>query len=280
MRLALVPAVLLVACAGASTPDAEEPTTLRAPASDSAAFLLEVGGTLTDVLTRPSESIESLEASRGASRGEERRRIQRDLARAHMLAAEETEGREQRRHRTDATTAADAAAHGSHDDRLVAEMDFLALWVAWRAGQRSADGRAQRFVRQHETSRDLVLMAWLIRGEVAFAEEEWDDAITAYRAVLGHIGHPLYAFALYRSARAWHEDGRSDESRQALGEVRDLGCSADASPATLHVALAASTALGDGSVTGPDGRERPATCPEEGSTAHTTEDERPPVLDQ
>jgi hypothetical protein len=270
--------LLLVACGAASTPDAEEPTTLHAPASDSAAFLLEVGGNLTDLLTRPTESIEELEAARRAARGAERRQRDRDLARAHLFAAEDTEGRESRGHLREASESARTAAQSSRDETLNAEMDFLQLWSAWRAGQAAATGRAQRFVSRHESSRDLVLMAWIIRGEVAFADEEWDDAIEAYRAVLGRLGHPLYAFALYRTARAQFQDGHVEESHQALEEVRDLGCPSDASAPTIHVALAATHALSGATRTGPDGRERPASCPEEAVASHATEDERPPPV--
>jgi hypothetical protein len=269
--------LFLVACAGAPAM-VEEPSTLHAPASDSAAFLLEVGGTLTDLLTRPSETVEELEGLRRAARGPERRQRERDLARAHLFAAEETEGRESRRHLREATEMARSASTSSRDETLVAEMDFLQLWAAWRAGQAAASGRAERFVTRHETSRDLVLMSWIIRGEVAFADEHWDDAIEAYRAVLGRLGHPLYAFALYRTARADFQAGRTDESRQALEEVRDLGCPSDASAPTLHVALAATHALAGRTRVAADGSARPESCPLEAATSHATEDERPPSL--
>lgn len=277
ITLALCVLTLLTACGGAPV-EVEEPTTVHAPASDSAAFLLEVGATLTDLFVRPTESLEELETARRAARGVERRQRERDLARAHLFAAEETEGRESRRHLREASELARSAATSSRDETLAAEMDFVQLWAAWRAGQAAATGRAQRFVSRHETSRDLVLMAWIIRGEVAFADEHWDDAIEAYRAVLGRLGHALYAFALYRTARAQFQDGRTEESHQALEEVRDLGCPSDASAPTLHVALAATHALSGATRTDADGRERPATCPEEAVTTHATEDERPPPI--
>jgi hypothetical protein len=267
-----------VTACGAATVEVEEPTTMQAPASDSAAFLLEVGATLTDLLVRPTESIEDLETARRAARGAERRQRERDLARAHLFAAEETEGREARRHLREVSELARSASQSSRDETLAAEMDFLQLWAAWRAGQDAATGRAQRFVSRHESSRDLALMAWIIRGEVAFQGEDWDDAIEAYRAVLGRLGHPLYAFALYRTARAQFQDGQTEESHQALEEVRDLGCPSDASPPTLHVALAATHALSGRTRTDPDGRERPESCPLEAVTTHATEDERPPPV--
>jgi hypothetical protein len=271
-------ALVLVACGGATVeaPDDDTPT-LTAPATDSAAFLLEVGATLTDCLVPPTETIDALEASRRAARGVERRRVEKDLMRAHLFAAETAEGREQTAHYR-AIQDLSTSTVRIRDEDLLAQIDFLALWGAWRSGHRSADQRAQRFVTHHEASHDLVLMAWIIRGEVAFADHRWDDALESFRAVLGRLGHPLYAFALYRSARCWLEQGRTDDSRQALNEVRDLACSTSASAPTIHIALAATTALGEQTVTDATGHERPASCATHTTTSSSSslEDERPP----
>lgn len=276
--LSLCGALLLSACGGATAETAAEPTTLHAPATDSAAFLLEVGANLVDVLAPPSGSIEELDAARRAARGVDRRRAERDLARAHLYAAETSDERERARHLREARELTQTTTR-IRDEQLSADLDFLQLWVTWRLGQRAADGRAQRFVQHHETARDLVLMAWLVRGEIAFADERWDDALEGFRAVLGHLGHPLYAFALFRSASVWREQGRDDDARQALTEVRDLGCPSDASAPTVHIAIAAARALGETTLTDPSGRERPATCPAEAAPSHgAIEDERPPIL--
>jgi len=271
--------VLLVACGAAVAEAPSDDTTLQAPATDSAAFLLEVGGNLVEVLARPSGTIEELDAARRAARGAERLRASRDLARAHLFAAETSEGREQRAHYREMNELVTTTTR-VRDAALSADLDFLALWASWRSGQRNADGRAQRFVQHHESSHDLVLIAWIIRGEVAFADQHWDDALADFRAVLGRLGHPLYAFALYRSARVWQEQGRQDESRQALTEVRDLGCATDVNAPTLHIALAATHALGETTTTDVHGHERPTSCPIGGATtaAGPLEDERQPVL--
>lgn len=272
-------ALVLVGCGASAPPVEDETPTLHAPASDSAAYLIEVGGTLAEILRAPSEPVEALESAQRSARGADRRRVQRDLARAHLLLAEGLEGRDASRERRAATTSAEAASRGSHDDRLLAEMDFVQLFAAWRAGQRAAEGRATRFVTRHDDGpRDLVLLAYLVRGEVAFADEAWDDALTAYRAVLGHVDHPLYAFALYRSALVWNAQGRTDEARQALHEVRDLGCTASVSAPTMRVALEATSALGEAHHTDPSGHERPDACPEQPVSTQSIEDERPPVL--
>jgi hypothetical protein len=273
-------ALVVSACGGAASesPD-EEPVTVSAAATDSAGFLLEVGGTLSEVLTEPQGTIDDLEAARRAARGVDRLRAQRDLARAHLFAGEHSEGREQRNHYREMNELTTTSTR-VRDEQLASDLDFLALWASWRGGMRNADARAQRFVDRHATSPDLVLIAWIIRGEIAFEAHAWDDALECYRAVLGRLGHPLYAFALYRSARVWHEQGREDDAQQALREVRDLGCGTDVSPATLHIANASAHALGEQTAPDTSGRERPASCPEGGvpTTAGPLEDERPPVL--
>lgn len=272
-------AFVLSACGAAAVRAVEEPSTVQAPATDSAAFLLEVGGSLADVLLPPEQSLDDLEAARRAARGVERLRAARDLARAHLFAAETSEGRERTAHYREMNELTTTTTR-VRDEVLSSDLDFLALWAAWRGGQRNAEARAQRFIDHHATSPDLVLIAWIIRGEVAFADQRWDDALEGFRAVLGRLGHPLYAFALYRSARVWHEQGHEDESRQALTEVRDLGCVADVSPATLHIALAAMHALGETTVVDASGRERPASCAAPGAapTSGAVEDERPPPV--
>jgi tetratricopeptide (TPR) repeat protein len=252
--------VLAAACGGGG--QRLRSTTGGASSFEPSAFLIEVGANTTEMLQRPEPTIDELETERDSARGAERRRVLRDLARAHMLAAEVTEGREQRRHRADAERFAEAAANGSRDDTLLAETAFVPLWLAWRAGDRSAAGRADRFTTRHRASGELALLAWIVRGEIAFAAHRWDEAITAYRYVLGQLGHPLYAYALYRTAQSHAEAGRNDEARQALEEVAALGCARNAGEPTVRIALQAESDLGrehrrDGE------RTIPSSCPEE-----------------
>lgn len=270
--LALV-GLLGVGCgaSAAESGDGDEGETL---ATDGSALLVEVGASLTEALARPSRSIEELEGVRRAARGTDRRIAERDLARAHLFAAEETTGRERRAH----FRAVQELTGGARvrDASLAAELDLIGLWGAWRSGARTADGRAQRFADQHEEARDLVLLAWLVRGEIAFARERWDDALAAFRAPLGRLGHPLYAYALYRSAHVMRAQGREDDMRQALAEVRDLGCARDASASTIRVSLEATRALGE-AVRRVDDRDRPERCATAApAIAAGGEEERPP----
>jgi len=242
-------------------------------AGDGSALLVEVAGGVSEVLTPPSGSIEELEGTRRAARGTARRVAERDLARAHLFAIDASTGRERRAH---VRAVQELTSARVRDAQLSAELDLIGLWGSWRSGAGVADGRAQRFIAQHDDARDLALLAWLVRGEIAFARQRWDDALEAFRATLGRLGHPLYAYGLYRSALVWRALGRDDDTRQALAEVRDLGCGGDAAPGTVRVAVEAARALGEG-VSQVDGRQRPEHCASGEATQSTSaEDERPP----
>jgi len=251
---------LAVACGGGGPRLAS--STGASSAIEPAAFLVEVGATRTELLRADPRSIDELEAARDAAQGAERRRALIALARAHMLEAGTSDDRDQRRHRSSAERFAEAAANGSHDADLLAQSDFVPLWLAYRAGDRGAAGRAERFTTRRAQSGELALLGWIIRGELALAAEQWDDAAAAYRYALGQLGHPLYAYALYRTAQSHEGAGRADDARSALAEVALLGCPADADEPTRRVALQAARDLGTEVRRGDDGTERPASCPE------------------
>lgn len=271
--IAILVASLGCACGG------PQATAARADAIDPPALLLEVGASTTELLRAPEQSIEALDAARGEARGPDRRRALRDLARAHLVAAEGAEDREARRHRRSAERFAENAAQGSRDSAFNAEMAFVQIWLAWRGGAASASGRAERFTTRFAEATSLAPIVWMIRGEIAFESQRWDEAATAFRFVLGQLGHPLYAYALYRTAACLAQQGREEDSRQALREVAQLGCDGGAPASTMQVALRAATELGAGARTDPEGVTRPASCPEETSTAAEGE-ERPPALSE
>jgi len=266
-----VMAALCSACGGAGHPAANEAP--RGAGLEPPAFLEEVGAQSTVVLRRPERSLDALEEARRESRGAERREAARDLVIGLMFAADEAEGREARRHRRRAERLADAAARGSRDASLRAELDFAKLWMAWRAGARAAARRGERFTNRHRRSGDLLTLAWMVRGEVAFADERYEDAIAAYRFGLGRLGHPLYAFSLLRTAHAHRRLGRAQEAAQALEEVERLGCGRDVAPATVRVAAAAASEQGSGLRLDTDGVTRPARCPSPEELASEQADE-------
>ncbi len=234
--------------------------TARGAAIEPADFLTEVGAE-TAVLRRPERSIDELEAARGEASGTERRTIVRDLVVAHVFAAEDADEREARRLRRRAERMADAAVRGSRDAQLNADIAFLKLWMSWRAGAGNAATRAERFTDRHRESGDLLLIAWMIRGELAIEAERWDDSLAAFRFALGSLEHPLYAYALYRSAHSYRALERADDATQALSEVEQLGCAPGASPLVVRLATAAASERGSGLRQDTDGVIRPASCP-------------------
>lgn len=251
---------LLLGCGGSGGPRLE--TAPRASGElEPAAFLLEYGAERTSTLRAPERDIETLEETVRATRGAERIAALRDLAVAHLLAAEEAEEREATRHRRTALRHAESAARWTREDWVKTEMAFVEVWSAWRAGRPNASGVAERFVRRHAASGgDLVYLAWIIKGEAAFEREDWEDAADAYRFVLGSLEHPLYAYALYRTAKAQEHQGRAEDAQQALREVVMLGCSAEAAPETRRVAAQAQSDLAMPDVTEEDGTTRAQIC--------------------
>lgn len=270
MRALVLLAVWLSGC-GAAEPSVR--TAESREIFDPVAFLLEVGGGQTDLLRAPDESIDALMARRSEVSGPERRQVLRALARAHIVAARTAEGGEARRHRDDARRFADAAANGSRDDHLTAEMAFLEVWLDFETEGRNAASRAERFTTRHDQSGDLLVLVWMIRGELALRAEDWEGARAGFRFVLGQLGHPLYAYALYRTAFAWHSAGDDEQARQALEEAAALGCDGSASEPTRRMALLAAHQLGL-RLRAEDGREVPETCPTR--DAETAEGWRPP----
>ncbi len=178
-----------------------------------------------------------------------------------MFAAADADGREARRDRRRASRLADAAGRGSRDRNLAAELDFAQLWMSWQAGSRSAERRAERFTTRHRQAGVLLTLAWMLRGEIAFAEERYQDAIDAYRFALGQLGHPLYGFALLRTAQAQRRLGNAEQAEQALSEVEQLGCASDVVPPVMRLAAAAASERGSGLRRDADGVTRPAVCP-------------------
>ena len=255
MRAPLVFALVLVACGGGST----GPTGPSAIRFDPTTYFAEVAALRTDLVVAPVRSLEVLEEARGTARGDERRELLIELARAHLVAAGTSSTREERRHRDAAERFARAAAQGSRDAEVKARAAFVELWLAFRANHRSAMGRATRFARQHAQSGELALLAWVVRGELAFAAEAWDEARTSYRYVLGDLDHPLYAYALWRTARSHAGAGDTDGARSTTTEVVRLACQPTSEP-TRRVAFAAARELGIDLREDADGVVRPEIC--------------------
>lgn len=260
-RIGGLAVVLLLGCGGGG----QRLETTPAAASgqlEPAAFLLEFGAERTSTLRPPERDIEALEETVRATRGTERIAALRDLAIAHLLAAEGADEREATRHRRSALRRAESAARWAREDWIKTEMAFVEVWSAWRAGRPNAPGIAERFIRRHARGGDLVYLAWIIRGEAELEREHWTEAADAYRFVLGSVEHPLYAYALYRTAKAQEGEGRAEDAQQALREVVMLGCSAEAAPETRRVAARAQADLSMPDVTAEDGTTSAQVCAE------------------
>jgi hypothetical protein len=272
MRALSVLAVLTAIGCGAAGPMSPRRGATAGPI-DPAAFLLEASASGTNLLQAPDESIDALGARRAQARGADRRQVLRDLARAHAAAARGAVRREARRHRADARRFADAAAQGAREDTLAAEAAFLNLWLDYETDARGAASRAERFTTRYRRSGELLVLAWMIRGELALGAEDWRDAREAFRFVLGQLGHPLYGYGLYRTAFAWRGAGDGEQARRAIEEAAALGCDPRASEPISIVALLAARDLGVGTRRAGE-RDVPASCPEAAEEPHD-EDWRP-----
>ncbi|MEZ4337261.1 MAG: hypothetical protein R3B82_11600 [Sandaracinaceae bacterium] len=230
---------------------------------DPVVFLAEVGTEAAPrVFAFPTRTVDELEDARRAARGDERRALGRDEAVALMYAADGAEAREARRLRQRAERILDASGRGNRDASLGAELDFVRLWMSWRAGSGARAGRlAERFATRHRAAGILTAMAYMVRGEVAFADEDWDEAVARYRFALGQLGTPLYAYALYRTAHVHGRRGEREQGLSTLREVEQLGCDGSAARTTVRVAAAAATELSTGLRQDADGVVRPASCP-------------------
>lgn len=251
--------LLLAGCGGGGEYLAERPTSTPTRV-DPPAFLLDYGARRTTTLRPPERSIEELEQAVREERGDARRQAARELALAHLFAAEASEGRDATRHRRSALRWAGRAVRGSSDDWMKAEMAFVEVWSAWRAERRTASNVAERFARRHPTGGDLVFLSWIIRGEAALAAERWDDAATAFRYILGSLDHPLYPYALYRTAKVYDGQGRGEDRDQALREVVQLACADDVSEEARQLAGIAQAELRMPDVTREDGTTVPQIC--------------------
>jgi hypothetical protein len=247
-------AALIAACGGAAA-------NIRPMTIEPGPFLMEFGAETVDVLHRPDRSIEELQAARDAAQGAERRAAVRELVIANLFAAEDAHGRDARRIRRRTEELVDTALRRNRDQTVAAEMAFVRLWLSWRAGLRNAQTRAQNFTERFQSAGNLLMLAWMIRGEIAFDDEHYDDAITAFRFALGQLEHPLYGYALLRTAHAYQRMHRTEDANQAFSEVERLGCGRRVPPLVLRLSVIAANNHGTGVRTDPDDVTRPASCP-------------------
>lgn len=259
---------LLVACGGGpatkklSVSDFDAPRFLGAFAEASTGIMKpepEIAATLADSITPKLK-------------GAERRELERRLARARLAEAETAADLKQRKKTlAQAMRSAERAQKGESDGFRAAEAEFLALWIAWRSERPTRASLAEAFTRTRSDTVELYALAWALRGEIALEMERWDEAKAAFRALFGHIEHPLYAYALYRTAAAHAGAGEDDEQKQALTEAMNMGCARGARAEAMEMALLAAAELGERGRKDADGVTRPAACPAGGRTSNDFE---------
>ncbi|MCA9582590.1 MAG: hypothetical protein KC416_12405 [Myxococcales bacterium] len=259
LSLRLPPLLLIMAlgACGASKPAPKAPKPEAMPPSE---FLLLYAGTWTHSFENPGDPEEVLARLQGTS-GDERKKVLRDLAVAHLHAAEGTDDKKaQRKHRRESDRYARLASRGRVEDYRRAEMRFVQLWNAWRAGEKKAEKLAETITEEHRDALDVYNLSWAIRGEIALDQGHHKEAASHYRYLLTLIEHPLFTFALYRTAAIQEDEGRKEDAEQALREAVNMGCKEDASKPALEASLAAAAKLGLGAKLDPKGTARPASC--------------------
>jgi len=263
----IAPELLCVCVAVYAYACASSPETRTAPVTkeywSAPSFLLDLGRERTSLFGLPVDDIDTLEKKLRAAKGSKtRRETIRLLVFAHLRETDgSADARKRRRHRRQAGRLAQSLAKVTRDANVSAEMAFAELWMTWRAGKRRAGGIASRFVRFHRDNHELLYLAWTLRGEVAFESKRYREAERHFRYLIGVPGHPLYAYALFRSADCFEAMKKKDDADEARKEVVHLGCRDDAEPLVMRVVKQAMQRLRISMRSDPDGKSRPAVCP-------------------
>jgi hypothetical protein len=224
-------------------------------------FLAVYAGEHVPALQAPEQELEQLEEAISDAEGDERRALQLQAAVAHLLAAEATEEEEEaERHLRAADQMAQRAGRRTEDPELERVTAFIRLWCAWRLGKRNSGRLLDRFARDHRDDEQLMRLVWAIRGERHFESEEWDEAMSAFRELVGNTDDPLYVMSQYRTGQCLVRLEQGRRGRQALREVRNLGCDLEAPAEIRYLAALAAVELETPLHRGAGGRSIPATC--------------------
>jgi len=257
-RLLFLVAWALGGCGGAQQGPPEAPPP---PPLAMGRFLAVYGQKNLAALAAPDESLGDLEKAISTAQGDARRPLQLKAAVAHLLAAasaEQAADAEQGFRAADRL--AGQAGRATDDPTLVRDTAFVRLWCAWQLQSRNTPRLLARFADEHGDAEDLGRVVWAIRGEMAFSAEQWDEAMTAFRELVGGTDDPLYVMSLYRTAQCMNRLGQGLRSRQVLREVRNLGCNLEAPDEIRYVAALAAVELGTPLVRNGAGQTLPSTC--------------------
>lgn len=238
-------------------------------------FLLDYIGENVEIFARPQLTSDELEDELDHARRRERDELTVRFVMALLYEADDLEYEDELR---DARRARRNAKRALRDLRrargeMAATRDFVAVLLAWRGQEEDASELAAEFVEEHDDSTELLEFGWLVLGETSADVGDWDEAARGHRYILGQLEHPLYPFALMRTAHMHYERGRDDEAEDVLQQVVRLGCPEEVEPAVREVAEAAASELRVGMI---DGRFEVCTGEEQVTEAGALDDERPP----
>jgi hypothetical protein len=214
---------------GGAAPAAAHP---EAAPFDGQAYLYEYALENVPLLVPGEGKVEAAErALRRAGNADARRGAMRDLAFAHVVAAEGLSEADARRHRREALRLVQRASQRNRNEDQVRDLRFLRAWNAYRSGSSRALELFVAFTARFQDHAEITRLAWMLRGELAFTREDWAGARDGFRFVMASLDHPLYRFALYRTAQIDGREGHAEEGRRALEDVRDRACRSDATEA-------------------------------------------------
>jgi uncharacterized protein HemY len=246
---------------GASSTNSETRVHVEVGPFDGDAYLYEHAIASVPLLAVREGRVEEAEAALETARGASRRGAMRDLAFAHVVAAEGAEAADARRHRQKALRWVDRASQRNRDEDQVRELRFLRVWNAYRSGARSSGDLVASFTARFQDHSEVTRIAWMVRGELAFAREDWAGAREAFRFVMASLDHPFYSYALYRTAQAFRSAGEEEEARSRLADIRDRACRDGASDEDLTFGRRAWAELREPALAEPPPTDRPAWCP-------------------
>ncbi len=266
-------AVAFFALAGACGGAAGSQVTARPRAEpfDGNAYIYEYASKNVPLLAVREGRVEEAEAAlRAAREPTARRAAMRDLAFANVVAAEGAEEQEARKHRRKALDLVERASKNNRDDDQMRDLRFLRVWNAYRSGSRSASELVAGFTERFQDHSEVTRIAWMIKGELAFEREDWAGARDAFRFVMASLDHPFYPYALYRTAQAYTKEGRADEGRAGLADVRDRACRRSATETDVRFGRAAWAEIGEPAPADPPVEGRPEWCPTTGAVAESS----------
>ncbi len=270
-RSSIVPCALLALAAGCGGGSANSSTTVHHEVEefDGNAYLYEHAIANVPLLAVREGRVEEAERAVDEARDPGARRgAMRDLAFAHVAAAEGAEEADARRHRQQALRLADRASRSNRDEEQLRDLRFLRVWNAYRSGARNAPELVTAYTTRFQDHSEVTRIAWMIRGELALAREDWSGAREAFRFVMASLDHPFYAYASYRTAQSYASEGNAEESRSRLADVRDRACRRNATEDDVRFGRAAWAELREPAPADPPREGGPAWCP---ATAGETE---------